>query len=152
MKRKRGPTSYGESVLQKQQPQENPDRESSEENAVSGGEDSFEGFSSDEEDGEQTRMEADVDNANVVRGSTSATAKKRVKKTAPTQEELMELVFRSSSFQSNLFKLQVDELLSEVRVKYYKMERVEKILHKLKDVLLHLPDSEEQLVNISYVD
>ena len=64
----------------------------------------------------------------------------------------MELVFRSSSFQSNLFKLQVDELLSEVRVKYDKMAKVETILHKLKDILLQLPGSEEQLVSPLWPD
>jgi U3 small nucleolar RNA-associated protein 22 len=124
-----------------------PHNESDEWNGISGNEeeeDSFQGFSSDEETIEESTFQPASVRA-PIEGSTSH-AKKRGRKAEPTQEELMELMFRSSSFQSNLFKLQVDELLSEVRVKYDRMEKVETILHQLKGILMKLPASEEKLV------
>ena len=148
MKRKRGPAPQSKkSRLKPQHKDLDPQSSSEEWNGVSGEEDDFEGFLTDEEEGGQVERAIEDDNGVVapVNGSTSQ-AKKRGKKAAPTQEELMELLFRSSSFQSNLFKLQVDELLSEIRLKYEKMEKVETILHKLKDILMHLPESEEQSV------
>jgi U3 small nucleolar RNA-associated protein 22 len=103
---------------------------------------SFKGFSTDEEH--------DQVDGGMMEGPTAygdkAKVRQRGKKSPPTQEELMELMFRSSSFQSNHFKLQIDELLGEVRVKYDKMEKVEQVLHQLKDILSQLPESEEQLV------
>jgi len=147
MKRKRGPAPQGKrSKLKPEIAEQEADEISSGEDDVIGEEDSFEGFSTDEEDENgDASIEVAGSNSTAFNGSESKT-KKGGKKTAPTQEELMELVIRSSSFQSNLFKLQVDELLSEVRVKYEKMAKVEIILHILKEVLMELPESEEQLV------
>jgi U3 small nucleolar RNA-associated protein 22 len=153
MKRKRGPAPHARKsrLKPKPKPKEVESFDESEEwNGVSGEEDSFEGFSNDEEEQDQPIVQEDDDGAaGPVNGSAIHT-KKRGKKAAPTQEELMELFFRSSSFQSNLFKLQVDELLSEVRVKYDKMDKVETVLHKLKEILTSLPESEEKLVCIYF--
>ena len=148
MKRKRGPAPHAKkSRLKPRIEERDPDEQSEEESDIVGEEESFEGFSTHEEkEHGEAAIEADGNNAGTVNRGTGAT-KKRGKKAAPTQEELMELDFRSSSFQSNLFKLQVDELLSEVRVKYDKMAKVETILHKLKGILMQLPGSEEQLVS-----
>lgn len=153
MKRKRGPAPHAKkSRLKPRIEERNSDEQSEGENDVVGEEDSFEGFSTDEDDENgEAAIKGDSSNAGVVNGSTGPT-KKRGKKAAPTQEELMELVFRSSSFQSNLFKLQIDQLLSEVRVKYDKMAKVETVLHKLKDVLMQLAGSEEQLVAHLWLD
>ena len=146
MKRKRGPAPHVKRNRLKPRIEERDYDEKSEESDVVGEEDSFEGFSTDEEEENgEAAIEADGSNASTLDGSTGPT-KKRGKKAALTQEELMELVLRSSSFQSNLFKLQVDELLSEVRVKYDKMAKVETILHKLKGILMQIPGTEEQLV------
>ena len=147
MKRKRGPAPHAKKSRLNPRIEERESYEQSDgESDVGGEEDSFEGFSTDEEEeNREAAIEADGSNAGAVSGS-AGPRKQRGKKAAPTQEELMELVFRSSSFQSNLFKLQVDELLSEVRVKYDKMAKIETILHKLKDILMQLPGSEEQLV------
>jgi U3 small nucleolar RNA-associated protein 22 len=148
MKRKRGPAPHIKKHRAKSERHEDQiDQDYSEgENDVLQEEESFKGFSSDEDEKQlEPRAENDKSTAFPANG-TSSNKEKRATKSAPTQEELMELLFRSSSFQSNLFKLQVDELLSEVRVKYEKMEKVEAILHKLKDVLMQLPESQEQLV------
>ena len=146
MKRKRGPAPSKKETRRRKEPvAEDEDSSHSEGHSDFENEDndSFEGFSSDGEEilvnGQETRLNGNQN------GET--TAKKRGQKAVPTQEELLELEFRSSSFQSNLFKLQVDELLSEVRVKYDKMEKVERVLHQLKDVLTNIPETTEQLVS-----
>lgn len=147
MKRKRGPAPHARKSRLKPETKEVESLDESEEwNGVSGEEDNFEGFSTDEEEQDQPIAQEDDDGVAGPANGSAIRTKKRGKKAAPTQEELMELLFRSSSFQSNLFKLQVDELLSEVRVKYDKMEKVETVLHKLKDILASLPESEEKLV------
>jgi U3 small nucleolar RNA-associated protein 22 len=107
----------------------------------------FNGFSEDDsEDDEQVQLAVEKVEANAdVNGYANRPSKKQ-KKSVPTQEELMNMLFQSNSFQSNLFKLQVDELLSEVRVRYEKMDNVERFLHRLKDILTQLPESEDQLV------
>ena len=147
MKRKRGPAPDGRQTRQKNANKghikETILSEQQEEEEDFDDQESFEGFSTDDETAEpiaNDKMDVTTEN-----GSTSNT-KKRGKKGTSTQEDLMELLFRSSSFQSNLFKLQVDELLSEVRVKYDKMEKVEQVLHQLKGILTKLPESQEQLV------
>jgi U3 small nucleolar RNA-associated protein 22 len=148
MKRKRGPAPNGrdgrEKSNKKRQVEENDQSDDADEFQDTGSvEDtgSFEGFSGDEEQGEEPATQVTIANGD------SGTTKKRGNKPVPTQEELTEMFFRSSSFQSNLFKLQVDELLSEVRVKYDKMEKAEQVLHKLKGILTQLPESQEQLVS-----
>lgn len=145
MKRKRGPAPSKKEARRKNETVEDVE-ESSPSEAESGFEnvedDSFEGFSS---DGKEMQVDGKGESMNGQQ-NTGPKEKVRGKKIVPTQEELLELEFRSSSFQSNLFKLQVDELLSEVRVKYEKMERVERILHQLKDVLTNIPGTTEQMV------
>ena len=145
MKRKRGPAPSKKETRRKSEPVEEVEESSHLEDGSDvedGEDDSFQGFSSDGEemqvDGQQAKANGNLNGQVAV--------KKRGMKAVPTQEELMELEFRSSSFQSNLFKLQVDELLSEIQVKHDKMEKVERILHQLKDILTNIPETAEQLV------
>lgn len=42
-------------------------------------------------------------------------------------------------FKSNIFKLQIDELVSEVKIKETHISRAEKVLHRLYDCILHVP-------------
>lgn len=145
MKRKRGPAPDGRQSRAKRQ-EEKQVEDSGDLNEESGDDKgSFEGFSDGEEEEALEGQDESKQSGIAVNGNLTK-PKQRGKKAAPTQEELMESLFRSSSFQSNLFKLQVDELLSEIRVKYEKMERVEKVLHQLKDIVNLIPDSQEQLV------
>jgi U3 small nucleolar RNA-associated protein 22 len=149
MKRKRGPAPDGKQSRGKREvikKVEELEGRHEERGSVQQDTASFEGFSSadDDEELEEQGEEPKLDTT-AVNGSASKT-KQRGRKAAPTQEELMDLLFRSSSFQSNLFKLQVDELLSEIRVKYDKMDRVERFLHQLKEILTSIPESQEQLV------
>jgi hypothetical protein len=148
MKRKRGPAPHTKKHRVKPGRHEEAIQEnySDGENDVFQEEDSFKGFSSDDDEKELEQLAENDKSVTIPENGAPGNNKKRGKISAPTQEELMELLFQSSSFQSNLFKLQVNELLSEVRVKYEKMEKVETILHRLKDVLMQLPESQEQLV------
>ena len=144
MKRKRRPAPHSKKSRPKKTDDTRSEALTEEKDSSEWENESFEGFSDDEvEDVEETVAASRTSAA--VNGHANNASKKQ-KKSAPTQEELMELHFRSSSFQSNLFKLQVDELLSEVRVRYDKMDKVERVLHRVKDILLQLPGSQEQLV------
>ncbi|KAJ3150218.1 hypothetical protein HDU89_003307 [Geranomyces variabilis] len=59
---------------------------------------------------------------------------------APTNDEMHQLKETGDLFKSNLFKLQIDELLSNVRVDQTKMAPLDKILRKIKDSLDTLED------------
>jgi len=148
MKRKRGPAPRGNKGKHKQEvveEQSKPKMDSEADSDIDGDEESFPGFSSDEnEDIEQEEIQKDKPMA--TNGGIGRATKKE-KKTRPTNDELMDVFLRSSSFQSNLFKLQTEELLSEVRLKYHKMTKVETVLHQLKEVIMAIPASHEQLVD-----
>lgn len=45
-------------------------------------------------------------------------------------------------FKSNIFKLQIDELVAEVRIKEAHVARIEKVLHRLHDCILQIPATE----------
>ena len=112
-------------------------------------EDDFEGFA-DDNDGREDFSDPEGEDPNdsrVGRVEFNSTAVKRHEKRANhTKDELVELERNLSSFQSSFFKLQVDQLLAEVRVKYDKMQKVEKVLHQLKDIIMSIPTTQEQLV------
>ena len=61
---------------------------------------------------------------------------------APTADEMNELKETKELFKSNLFKLQIEELLSEVSIKYNKTSKLEGFLHRLKTALDELPEVE----------
>jgi len=146
MKRKRGPVPRGNKRKHKREVVEEQSKlgtGSEVDSDADGGEESFHGFSSDEYEDIDEK-----DKPTATTGGTGRTAKKE-KNTAPTKDELIDVFLRSSSFQSNLFKLQTEELLSEVRVKYDKMTQVETVLHRLKEVIMAIPVSREQLVRNS---
>src|SRR2546423_711194 len=148
MKRKRGPAPSKNGTTRKNNSIEDDEamNDLDEENGVECADDSsFEGFSSDGDEMQVDGPERKTDGHQ----NGQSKEKKREKKAGPTKEELMERMGRSRSFQSNLFKLQVDELLSEVRVKYDKMDKVERVLHRLKDILTSIPETTEQLVPLS---
>jgi len=159
MKRKRGPAPQGKKSrikLKQTTIPEHVDDSLEEMYNLDNDEESFKGISDDDDEQEEdqepiTEPVAAEHRQNNING-TSKKDRKRGQKSAPTKEEFMELLFRSSSFQSNLFKLQVDELLSEVRVKYEKMGKVEDMLHKLKEILVNLPETSEQLVIFHFPD
>ncbi|CAG8529724.1 4466_t:CDS:10 [Paraglomus brasilianum] len=58
---------------------------------------------------------------------------------APTNEEIQGLKETTDLFKSNIFRLQLDELLSEIRLDYTKHKHLESALHSLKSALDSLP-------------
>ncbi|TPX47959.1 hypothetical protein SeMB42_g03163 [Synchytrium endobioticum] len=67
--------------------------------------------------------------------SPSATKSSRKKKALvkpPSHDEIQLLRDTTDLFKSNLFKLQFEELLAEVRIKYHRMTTLDAMLHKLK--------------------
>jgi U3 small nucleolar RNA-associated protein 22 len=70
----------------------------------------------------------------------AATASKPTKRPASS---LQEGVYTAESFKSNLFKLQVDELLQQVRLKYGKKEAAaENAMRTLKTIIEQIPGRE----------
>jgi U3 small nucleolar RNA-associated protein 22 len=53
----------------------------------------------------------------------------------PTHDEMMSLMEADTLFNSNLFRLQLNELLAEVKVNPAKTSAIEKALHKLHEIL-----------------
>lgn len=47
-------------------------------------------------------------------------------------------------FKSNIFKLQIDELIKEVRLKDNKVAKIEKFLHKLYDLIQEIPEFKDK--------
>ncbi|OUM62146.1 hypothetical protein PIROE2DRAFT_69533 [Piromyces sp. E2] len=54
---------------------------------------------------------------------------------APTNEEIQQLRETTELFNTNIFRLQIEELLSEVKISSKKTVVLEKALHKLKNIL-----------------
>jgi U3 small nucleolar RNA-associated protein 22 len=72
---------------------------------------------------------------------------------APTNEEIQGLQESADLFKSNIFKLQIEELLKEVQVDYKKTQPLEAALRKLKDIFDNTPAQSELSVSehaISY--
>lgn len=58
----------------------------------------------------------------------------------PTQEEINELANSDDFYRTNLFKLQVAELLNEIKIKPDKTKEIQQELHTLKTTLEKLPE------------
>lgn len=58
----------------------------------------------------------------------------------PTNEEIQGLKETTDLYKSNLFKFQIDELLSEVSIDFSKTTSLENILHKLKEIFENIND------------
>ncbi|KAF9902688.1 hypothetical protein BX616_001852 [Lobosporangium transversale] len=62
---------------------------------------------------------------------------------APTNEEIQGLQESSDLFKSNIFKLQIEELLKEVQIDYKKTQSLEAALRKLKEIFDRTPEHHE---------
>ena len=78
----------------------------------------------------------------------ATSASKPPKRPAPS---LQDGVYTAETFKSNIFKLQVDELLDQVKLKYGKKEApVENAMRTLKTIIEHIPDRDPLSVCIGY--
>ncbi|CAG8474805.1 11484_t:CDS:10 [Ambispora gerdemannii] len=59
---------------------------------------------------------------------------------APTNEEIQGLKETADLFKSNIFKLKIDELLSEVQIDYEQAKLLENNLHQIKEIFDSIPD------------
>ncbi|KAI9482662.1 MAG: Nrap protein [Benjaminiella poitrasii] len=96
------------------------------------------GFSEEEGDWE-SNSDDDDDDDNYKLESTE------VKKTKPTEDDIISgelegLKETAELYKSNIFKLEIDELLSEITVNYEKHKALEKALHNLKAIFDAIPD------------
>lgn len=98
---------------------------------------------SDDEDAEESAVQKSKTTA----PATSATsAQKAPKRPAAT---LQDGAYTSESFKSNMFKLQVDELLEQVKLKYGKKEApAENALRTLKTIIESIPSRDALPVRI----
>lgn len=66
---------------------------------------------------------------------------------APTNDEIQGLQESSELFKSNIFKLQIEELLKEVQIDYKKAQPLEAALRKLKEIFDRTPAHQELSVS-----
>ncbi|ORX43485.1 Nrap protein [Hesseltinella vesiculosa] len=64
--------------------------------------------------------------------------------------ELEGLQETAALYKSNIFKLEIDELLNEVRLGYDKMKPLDKALHTIKDILDKIPEDKKDLLLTEY--
>jgi U3 small nucleolar RNA-associated protein 22 len=111
---------------------------------------------SDEEEGEEEQEEEDeFEVAEDVHPSRKQTTAGQAASTSkPPKRPALSLqdgVYTAETFKSNMFKLQVDELLDQVKLKYGKKEApAENAMRTLKTVIEQIPDRDPLSVRTSY--
>ncbi|KAI8896177.1 Nrap protein [Globomyces pollinis-pini] len=87
----------------------------------------------------QDEPESDTEEVEETKDSQPSKKKRKVNEKAlhrlPTTEEMNSLKETSDLFKSNLFKLQINELLKEVNINYQKTKPIQTALHTLKGIL-----------------
>jgi U3 small nucleolar RNA-associated protein 22 len=102
----------------------------------------------------QDRSEEEDESEDEGAGETPAPAVKATTLSKPTKRpasSLQDGVYTAESFKSNLFKLQVDELLQQVRLKYGKKEAsAENAMRTLKTMIEQIPSRDALPVCTKY--
>lgn len=84
---------------------------------------------------------------NCIEVPNDSTTRHRHRKKATTLDDHVKLM-DMYEHKSNVFRMETDEMLAEVKVDYQKrMRSVEKILHKLKNIIDNIPRNEPTLVS-----
>ncbi|TPX44398.1 hypothetical protein CcCBS67573_g10412, partial [Chytriomyces confervae] len=126
-------------VPKQKRPREEEENEEEEEEKDMDEIEADQGNADDIMDGEFSEMESDA--ADEPESKSDSKAKKRkpngsdAKYRAPSNEEMIQLKEATDLFQSNLFKLSIDELLKEASIDYTKTGNLDKALHGIKAVL-----------------
>lgn len=103
---------------------------------------------------EDASDESDLDDEEEENNETTATNKNSAPNThngRPTKKQRKQITAQevqmaretAELFKSNIFKLQIDELVSEVKIKDSHIARAEKVLHRLYDCILLVPPIED---------
>ncbi|KAH3667821.1 hypothetical protein WICMUC_005221 [Wickerhamomyces mucosus] len=90
------------------------------------------------EEDEEDEEDEELDRSNEKISNTKANHKNLSSHEVQIARETAEL------FKSNIFKLQIDELIKEVKLKDTKISKIEKFLHKLHDLVQSIPDLKDQ--------
>ncbi|EDQ90146.1 uncharacterized protein MONBRDRAFT_32055 [Monosiga brevicollis MX1] len=91
------------------------------------------------EEGGRAGMTAEEAQANQFKVTASAFRTSRELYAAPSREEMVELKQAQLLFKSNIFKMQLDEMLKQTQVKYHKLRTLKSHLQALKTHLEALP-------------
>ncbi|KAJ3043739.1 hypothetical protein HDU99_009960, partial [Rhizoclosmatium hyalinum] len=109
----------------------------------------FDNYDDIEEDVEDSEEEEEEDNneqepqQKKAKTSLSSSSSSNQKFHLPSNDEIQKLKETTDLFQSNLFRLQIDELIKEVALDYNKTGNIDKALHALKAVLDSCKDIKE---------
>ncbi|KAI9594345.1 Nrap protein [Syncephalis fuscata] len=90
---------------------------------------------SDANSGDEADSDIDDDMEDVITDDENVSATNQTTTKAPTNEEIQALQDTVELFKSNVFKLQIDEMLSEVRINYKQLDPLEKALRRIKTIL-----------------
>ncbi|KAI8811122.1 Nrap protein-domain-containing protein [Cladochytrium replicatum] len=95
---------------------------------------------------EDEAAESDIDTEGFDSTITKRYSKDKKLYRLPTSDEMTQIKQTNDMFKSNVFRLQIDELLKEVRVDYTRTGPVEKVLHQLKKTMDSIPSIPEATV------
>jgi U3 small nucleolar RNA-associated protein 22 len=115
------------------------------------GADDFQDLENDfEEEEEDSQEDAAPENTKPAPAVKKAPVQKPAKRSAPS---LQDGVYTSESFKSNMFKMQVDELLEQVSLRYGKKEApAENAMRTLKTIIEQIPSRDALPVRTSIFD
>jgi len=101
------------------------------------GADDLEDLENDDDEEDESEEEADGEESRPAQAVKQTPVQKAPKRPAPS---LQDSAYTAESFKSNMFKLQVDELLDQVRLKYGKKEApAENAMRTLKSIIEQIP-------------
>ncbi|KAK9241016.1 Nrap protein [Lipomyces kononenkoae] len=148
-KRKRPESKGAETVTAAVQP-ENEENEL-EMDVSDYGDEHFEDGSDNEGEGEGEGDQSDVsdhelDTANGLSVAESKKSGKRKLKVSQLADDLHNLQEAIQLYKSNIFKMEIDELLTELKIDEDKTKPVDRILHRLKESIESIEDSSELLL------
>ncbi|ORY37100.1 Nrap protein [Rhizoclosmatium globosum] len=105
--------------------------------------DNYDDIEEDVEDSEEEEEDNNEQEPQQKKAKTSSTTSSNQKFHLPSNDEIQKLKETTDLFQSNLFRLQIDELIKEVALDYNKTGNIDKALHALKAVLDSCKDIKE---------
>lgn len=96
------------------------------------------------EEEEENEEEEDEENDDSSSDSDNEESKKHQSKERISSHDIQVARETAELFKSNIFKLQIDELIKEVKLKDYKISKIEKFLHKLYELIQEVPEFQPQ--------
>ncbi|KAG0170588.1 hypothetical protein DFQ28_001908 [Apophysomyces sp. BC1034] len=103
--------------------------------------------SDDEDNGDSWEEQSDEDAGSDNEGAISRDSRSKRGKKEEMGGELEGLKETTELYKSNMFKLEIDELLAEINIHYEKHVSLQKALHYLKEIFDGIPDGNEMLLD-----